>query len=400
MVSGRPQNEATQREENSGSLPFLQFTDGGIRVNFGGYHAEAGLGGLLRGAGTGGLHASVGTPWGAHAGAGLGGQVGANDGTLGGGLYARAGLGRGRPEAAAGLGGRLDGRSTKPISGGMYAGATPGGGPGPGVFLGGGVGAAGGIDGFASGSATKETDVNPRATADAAAGAAASADGAASETKPKKGYTNIQIIPSREKNAQKKNEKVALEAAASVDTFADEKTKSQDKETRRAINAEVGLVKSAYIGAAPVVGVVKSVEKQVVVPAAAAPTQATIQANATINAVTIPENNQNVVVGTKTVYPPRWYFRKRFWAAPRKTVYVGPSAAIDTQSSPSDVVGELFASAVGNDGGAIDASKTYTGGGAITASKTYTSGSLFDDIFNIPISTLAAVNQLLKNNVG
>lgn len=205
MVSGRPQNEATQREENSGSLPFLQFTDGGIRVNFGGYHAEAGLGGLLRGAGTGGLHASVGTPWGAHAGAGLGGQVGANDGTLGGGLYARAGLGRGRPEAAAGLGGRLDGRSTKPISGGMYAGATPGG-PGPGVFLGGGVGAAGGIDGFASGSATKETDVNPRATADAAAGAAASADGAASETKPKKGYTNIQIIPSREKNAQKKNE--------------------------------------------------------------------------------------------------------------------------------------------------------------------------------------------------
>jgi len=53
-------------------------------VNFAGYHAEAGLGGLLRGAGTGGgLHASAGTPWGAHAGAGLGGQLNGEDGSLG-----------------------------------------------------------------------------------------------------------------------------------------------------------------------------------------------------------------------------------------------------------------------------------------------------------------------------
>jgi len=53
-------------------------------VNFGGYHAEAGLGGLLRGAGTGGgLHASVGTPWGGHAGAGLGGRLNGEDGSLG-----------------------------------------------------------------------------------------------------------------------------------------------------------------------------------------------------------------------------------------------------------------------------------------------------------------------------
>lgn len=62
--------------------PFLQFTNGGIRVNFGGYHAEAGLGGFLRGMG-GGLHASAGTPWGAHAGAGLGGQLGGETGNLG-----------------------------------------------------------------------------------------------------------------------------------------------------------------------------------------------------------------------------------------------------------------------------------------------------------------------------
>lgn len=64
-------------------LPLIQFTNGGIRLNFAGYHAEAGLGGLLRGGPGGGLHASAGTPWGAHAGAGLGGQVNGNDGSLG-----------------------------------------------------------------------------------------------------------------------------------------------------------------------------------------------------------------------------------------------------------------------------------------------------------------------------
>lgn len=51
-------------------------------MNFGGYHAEAGLGGLLRGTG-GGLYAKAGTPWGAHAGAGLGGQLNGENGNLG-----------------------------------------------------------------------------------------------------------------------------------------------------------------------------------------------------------------------------------------------------------------------------------------------------------------------------
>lgn len=49
-------------------------------VRFGGYHASAGLGGLLTGdAAKGGLHAEAGTPFGPAAGAGLGGIVdGAN----------------------------------------------------------------------------------------------------------------------------------------------------------------------------------------------------------------------------------------------------------------------------------------------------------------------------------
>lgn len=118
--------------------------------------------------------------------------------TSGGGLYARAGLGRGGPEAAAGLGGKLDGsgRSANPISGGLYAGATPGGGPGPGVFLGGGVDQPG-FDGIISGSAANEANLNPPAGTTTIP---ASAD--AGGTKPK-GRTNIQIIRSR---AQKEKE--------------------------------------------------------------------------------------------------------------------------------------------------------------------------------------------------
>lgn len=54
----------------------ITLNDGKIGVNFAGYHAEAGLGGLLTGnAAHGGLSASAGTPFGQKAGAGLGGTV-------------------------------------------------------------------------------------------------------------------------------------------------------------------------------------------------------------------------------------------------------------------------------------------------------------------------------------
>jgi len=130
-------------------------------------------------------------------------------------LYARAGLGRGRPEAAAGIGGTLDGsgRSAKAISGGMYAGATPGG-QGIGVYLGNQDIAVDGIGPFADGSnpaiVAKEVSMNaganPGATVDATIDASASADAAASATKPSKGRTNIQIIPSRSESARKRKE--------------------------------------------------------------------------------------------------------------------------------------------------------------------------------------------------
>ncbi|KAG4067762.1 hypothetical protein HA402_005534 [Bradysia odoriphaga] len=84
---------------------FLTFENGKIGVNFGGYHAEAGLGGLLTGnAAHGGLSASAGTPYGQVAGAGLGGSL---DGRTAGGLYAGASAGHGVGASAA-IGGGLD----------------------------------------------------------------------------------------------------------------------------------------------------------------------------------------------------------------------------------------------------------------------------------------------------
>ncbi|XP_036347543.1 uncharacterized protein LOC118756914, partial [Rhagoletis pomonella] len=66
----------------------LTFRDGKFGVNFGGYHAEAGLGGLLTGdSAHGGLSASAGTPYGQKAAAGLGGSAGGNAAGL---LYAGA----------------------------------------------------------------------------------------------------------------------------------------------------------------------------------------------------------------------------------------------------------------------------------------------------------------------
>ncbi|XP_050097014.1 merozoite surface antigen 2, allelic form 2 isoform X2 [Anopheles aquasalis] len=87
---------------------FLTFRDGKFGVNFGGYHAEAGLGGLLTGnSAHGGLSASAGTPYGQQAGAGLGGIVGGNERTAGG-AYAGATAGSGVGASAA-IGGGLDG---------------------------------------------------------------------------------------------------------------------------------------------------------------------------------------------------------------------------------------------------------------------------------------------------
>ncbi|XP_014362792.2 uncharacterized protein LOC106714293 isoform X1 [Papilio machaon] len=85
----------------------ISFNDGKLGVNFAGYHAAVGLGGLLGNGATGGLYAEAGTPHGQSAKAGLGGAVDANGGTSGG-LYAGATAG-GNVKAGAGLAGGVNG---------------------------------------------------------------------------------------------------------------------------------------------------------------------------------------------------------------------------------------------------------------------------------------------------
>nr|AIN34702.1 fatty alcohol acetyltransferase [Agrotis segetum] len=95
---------------------FITFKEGKLGVNFGGYHAGVGLGGVAGGSNTaGGLFAEAGTPFGQGAKAGLGGAVNGNSGTAGG-LYAAATAG-GNVNAAAGLGGAVAGG--KSVGGGF-----------------------------------------------------------------------------------------------------------------------------------------------------------------------------------------------------------------------------------------------------------------------------------------
>ncbi|XP_066599706.1 uncharacterized protein [Prorops nasuta] len=352
-----PQDDEVSKsmQQATGGLPFLQFTNGGVRVNFGGYHAEAGLGGLLTGSRTGGgLHASAGTPSGAHASAGLGGLLGGDNGNAGGGLHARAGLGNGRPEAAAGLGGVLDGsgRSRHAAEGALYAGAS-------------------------AGDKTVE--------------------------KIKTGHTNIQII-SRPPKEQVLQSDASASASSSTQAEIGKRLTREKEETPYQIQVRKRIQHAINAPPPPPPPPQPSAEVEV---------EGGIDSSVpSIDSITVSKGKVNVVESNVPAAPPvpaalpaddnadslndnpgykRWYFRKRFRNPIRKNVYK-TITLVDNQSSPSssgDLGGSADASASASAGTNAEGSVVYKG---------YKSGSLFDDIFNIPISTLNAVNQLLRNN--
>ncbi|XP_033211533.1 harpin HrpN isoform X2 [Belonocnema kinseyi] len=266
-------------EEASGGLPFLQFKNGGVRVNFGGYHAEAGLGGILTGSRTGGgLHASAGTPDGTHASAGLGGLLGGNNANAGGGLYARAGLGNGGPEVQTGLGGALDGSSRNnqdsPIAQGtLFADATTG-------------------KGGKEASARKNVQVIPRSSKD----------------------KEVTPLTPPDKNS---NTDAGAFASSSAETLTTIQTEKKHHEASKPHDSKFEI----------------SIQK------------------------------------TKSI---------------DKAHAAGDDGEGDAQSAPTSTGHFTRAAADGHNSGS-EGQKIST---------------LFDDIFNIPISTLNAVNQLLKNKVG
>ncbi|XP_051165889.1 uncharacterized protein LOC127284487 isoform X2 [Leptopilina boulardi] len=288
LSSGFPQkitNADKTSQESSGGPPFLEFKNGAVRLNFGGYHAEAGLGGLLGGGRAGGgLHVSAGTPDGSHASAGLGGLLGDN-GSAGGGLHARAGLGNGGPEAKAGLGGVLDGTKKKYGEGSLFADST-----------------------WKKG----EKNENER--------------------------KNIQVIPRASKSkevASSASSSSSKDITANVDsgasaTSSDAATVTSLKEEKDDEDKDTGIGISVLK--------IKTLDKSE--PIEFATSTDTIDSN-------LESRNRGI-------YPARWY-RKRF--------RTGPEVSYSH-----------------NDG--------------------QKASTLFDDIFNIPISTLNAVNQLLKNKIG
>ncbi|OAD61235.1 hypothetical protein WN48_00554 [Eufriesea mexicana] len=326
LVNGMAENN----QGSSEGLPFIQFTDGGIRFNFAGYHAQAGLGGLLTGSQTGGgLHASAGAPWGAHASAGLGGILGGNNANAGGGLYARAGLGNGRHEAAAGLGGLLDGsgRSGAGARGGLFAGATTG---------------TRGIGVSTGGSTSSSSD-----SQSGASGGNPGDDGG----KPAKGRSNIQIIRKKEKVKQVVS---SGPGSTEVPTPADPPA---NKEIREAQPAQL----------APAVE-----------PAPAVPPLLN-EANEVTQVDNLPTRVRIIRPG-----------RKRFWAPRKQVILEYEPSSVEKQ----DVVHSN-----------TQKRQTITYSDPLPASRTTATAKnngngFFDDVFNIPVSTLNAVNQLLNNNSG
>lgn len=111
----------------------LTFKDGNVGVDFAGYSAQAGLGGLLTGnAAHGGLSASAGTPGGQRAVAGLGGNTGKAQLRR---IYSRS------------IHSKTENSLAGDLSGGLYAGATAGQGVGATAALGGSANSATGYGG-------------------------------------------------------------------------------------------------------------------------------------------------------------------------------------------------------------------------------------------------------------
>lgn len=367
-VNGMPQAGDNNGQASSANLPLIQFTNGGIRFNFAGYHAEAGLGGLLGGARTGGgLHASAGTPWGAHAGAGLGGLLGGDNANAGGGLYARAGLGNGIHEAAAGLGGMLDGsgRSASPIRGGLFATS--------------GLRGVGLTAGDVSGIPIPVPPASPVGDVLHAPSNQKSDDKNKPNSEvPNKGRTNIQIIARSDKKHKAKQ----------VGELSTESPKPADPPANKEIR-EVESLKTAPAAGVGLFGTV-SVEPQV------PPVTRTIQRVKIISSGIEPapsapplssEANEvidNVPHRVRIGRP----LRKRLWG-PRKQIIVDYEPAVETQPAVHSAQKRQATNDANNTPSPNDSSI-----------QSNSNSGFFDDVFKIPIATLNAVNQLLNNNSG
>ncbi|XP_066145302.1 uncharacterized protein [Euwallacea fornicatus] len=346
---------------SSGIPPLITFKDGNVGVNFLGFKASAGLGGLLTGdASQGGLHAEAGTPFGQKAAAGLGGAVGGN------------------------------GRSI----GGLYAGATAGGG----------VGASAGLDGTAG-----EDGSFGRSYAGASAGNVGKtvvketyrpAPGSVGVSGS--GAVHIQKVPSlttADVELVKANPLPKTPVTPDANTEVVKKVQPQDlRKTyveRTVIPNYVEKIVQVPSYVEKTIRVPTVVEKRIKVPAP--PTIIEKEVEMTEAVKTIVKTKQVAVhepgvPDVATVVKTKTKIRRRPWVHLRNRININSGEA---PYYGSVVAGDASVNAVKGDYAPAPFSGTYT-----TTVRKQFNGNLVRDIFNIPIATLEAVSNLVGNIAG
>ncbi|XP_030745614.1 merozoite surface antigen 2 isoform X2 [Sitophilus oryzae] len=293
-VYGAPMPDVQASGSVSGTIPpLITFKDGNVGVNFMGFKASAGLGGLLNGDATqGGLHAEAETPFGQRAGAGLGGRVG--------------------PE----------GRSV----GGLYAGATAGGGVGAAAGIGGLTeegGAAGGSFATASAGGASKTVVKEKVSGSGAAGASFS------------GSLNIgNVVPASQVELEIEEKPLPPPKKTYVERTVIpnyvEKTIQVPSYVEKTIRVPTVIEKRVKVPAPPTV-----IEKEVEVPEPVVP----ITSTKFVHKEVVPiEQNTRVITKTKTKIRrrPGWYFSKYYnYNSGEAPYYGGVAATGDAYAAPS-----------------------------------------------------------------
>nr|XP_049703409.1 homeotic protein female sterile isoform X3 [Helicoverpa armigera] len=392
---------------------FITFSEGKLGVNFGGYHAGVGLGGLAGGNGRtgGGLYAEAGTPNGPAARAGLGGAVDGNSGTFGG-LFAGATAG-GNVNAAAGLGGAVSGGKSV---GGGYSTANAGG-HGSSSVLGG------------------ETDVS------GASGFSVSAHKSVGVPLTVVKETEVSVVPVEEvKSVHKKvygeakfesaNEitpvaNAGVEATAHVNVNADVKpvivkevhveptpteviTIRKHKPHRHHLHKTVFI--GGYAGAGGEVAAPETKVKETVVYKTVQPIQKRIdiEAHGDAGASVHGEHGHGQDVSYRkevvvSAQKPSTFFQDIF-NIPISTLKAVSGFLTNTAENTGVTVHKSASVQADSDSDSISSkhapSSSSSASEAHISVQTPSASKLIDGIFSIPINTLSAVNTFLENNVA
>ncbi|XP_050348853.1 uncharacterized protein LOC126772501 isoform X2 [Nymphalis io] len=381
---------------------FITFKEGKLGVNFGGYHAGVGLGGLLGGGAAGGLYAEAGTPHGQSARAGLGGVASENGGTSGG-LYAGATAG-GNIKASAGLAG---GVNSENAAGAGYASAQAGN-----HYAASGMAGQSAVGGASEFSLLGTQDVVPLQPVEVkpvhkSIHTEFNFD-SLNEVQPKAPEVNTGVKTEIEKKVIHEN----VQPVIVKEVYDEPKTKVVEKEIvhthykpRRHHFRKTAFLGGYIGGQGDIVGptVYKNVEPQI-------QKRIDVGAESSANAGAAVEGGFNGGAGATHVYTKQVTFQKNpsFFAdifnIPISTLkavgnFLGNTAAntnISVQKSAT-VQAESETKSLSDDPSLSSSSSSSS---AHVSVETPSASKFFDDILAIPINTLGAVNKFLENNVA